>query len=77
MKKSGQCPKCNSYEVFTNSESIKYGERAYISINGWRRFKVDVYVCVQCGYLEEYVSKKSMEDSKVMERIKENFKKVG
>ena len=59
--RSGTCPKCGSTDIYVG-EAIKgeYGAGA-IPVGGiWRRTYApqDYYVCVECGYVECYVSQR-------------------
>jgi len=67
MKQSGQCPKCQSSNLWNNSESKESaGFRApktFIIVKGafnMRKAKLarqDEYVCLDCGYNETYIGK--------------------
>ncbi|TNF46616.1 MAG: hypothetical protein EP305_10510 [Bacteroidetes bacterium] len=74
--KNNICPKCSSTQIFTDSKSTKRGERSSVAISSWSMFFVDVYVCLNCGYLEEYIATDQLNDFKKMEKLKENWKKV-
>ena len=64
MKKTGQCPKCESSNIWNNSHlgvNRNHSFREYIVVNvggwGFRRkwvFKVE-YACLDCGYSESYI----------------------
>jgi predicted nucleic-acid-binding Zn-ribbon protein len=58
--KSGQCPKCSSHEVFSNTNR-KFPALNTITIatktSGNRYASLDTYICVTCGYVESYVAK--------------------
>lgn len=51
----------------------KRGERSVIPVTGWSRIHVDVFVCVQCGYFEEYVD---LKDHSGIEKLKVQWKKI-
>ncbi len=76
MKKSGICPKCSSNEIYTNEDEHNRGDRCSIPVTGWRSFFVAVYVCMKCGYLEEYIADAEWSDRKLIDRIKERWRKV-
>ena len=75
MKTSGKCPKCNSNEIYCDAELPKRGDRASIAISSWSKLFIDVYVCISCGYVEEYVENNDLNDSKKMEKLKSNWGK--
>jgi hypothetical protein len=60
--KSGQCPKCGSHEVFSNTNR-KFPALNTMTIGsgnfGNRYAYLDTYVCVCCGYVENYVAKQA------------------
>lgn len=82
MKNSGVCPKCNSNEVYCDiNKKPSSDDRsnvfvAYNKIIGAMVAKLETYVCLNCGYLEEYLIKKDLENEKVRERIRDKWQKV-
>lgn len=76
MKKSGKCPKCDSYEIYTNDETTRYSERSIIHLSGFRRLFVSNFVCLNCGFIEEHLDDKSLKDQKKMDQVKEKWTKV-
>jgi len=57
--KSGKCPKCSSHEVFSGAGvSLKKGPFGSnsIPIGLTSIAALDNLVCVECGYLESYIS---------------------
>ncbi|MBK7130360.1 MAG: hypothetical protein IPM74_10555 [Crocinitomicaceae bacterium] len=73
MKSTKTCPKCQSTEIFTNMGITKRGERSVIPVTGWSRIHVDVFVCTQCGYFEEYLD---MKDKSGIEKLKVQWNKT-
>lgn len=76
--KSGTCPKCQSSEVFNNSSHPTRGDRASIAGADGRvrsNLYVNVYVCADCGYVEEYVREDILNDQEKMERLRSTWKK--
>lgn len=73
--KSGQCPKCSSRDVFSNTNR-KFPALNTMTIGsgnfGNRYAFLDTYVCARCGYVENYVAKQ--ED---LNYIKQEWTKVG
>lgn len=60
--KSGQCPKCGSRDVRSNTNR-KFPAINTITVGfgifGDRYAPLDTYICVTCGYVESYVAKQS------------------
>lgn len=58
--KSGQCPKCGSHDVCSNTNR-KYPAFHTIVLSAGnsssRYASLDTYVCVSCGFVESYVAK--------------------
>ncbi|MFZ4592196.1 MAG: hypothetical protein ACOYN6_14435 [Ignavibacteria bacterium] len=74
--KSGICPECSCTDVFTDSALPKRGDRMIIPITGMRMLFTDCYVCLNCGYFEEYIVDKDLKDDKKISKIKETWGKV-
>jgi hypothetical protein len=70
------CPKCNGTEIYTNKKANPRGERGQIVISGWKWMWVDLYMCMNCGFFEEYVNEEDFKDEKKREKIKAVWKKV-
>ncbi len=75
MKNSGKCPKCSSSDLVTNSNRTKQGYRTIISISAWYTVQVATYICMQCGYIEEYVAEDSMKKPSKMDQLRARWKK--
>lgn len=71
MKQSGQCPKCESMNIWNNSH-VHVGRKppltkrwiivsitGLFSLNRKYAFK-DEYVCMDCGYSETFIEKESL-----------------
>lgn len=76
MKEKKICPKCQGTEIYTNTGLSKSGERGYVPISTWSKLFFDVYLCISCGYVEEYVSDADLKNEKSMGKIKENWRKA-
>ena len=74
--KSGTCPKCGSNEVYTDREALKRGERMQLVISSWKSIFLDSYICLTCGYFEEHVPEDELRNEKLIEKVKENWKRV-
>ena len=75
--KSGQCPKCGSFEVYSGAyvtnKRGNYGSNT-IPVSGGifpQLAPLDNYVCVNCGYVESYIS-----DEEQLQRIAEKWPRV-
>ncbi|MEZ4923433.1 MAG: hypothetical protein R2780_09705 [Crocinitomicaceae bacterium] len=73
MKKTGQCPKCNSSEIYFN-KGKQIGTRAGINVNFWGGFYIDVFICSECGYIEEYMKEEHMNEGR-MNKVKKHWHK--
>jgi hypothetical protein len=72
--KQGVCPQCSSRKVHVNTNVLgkagAYGGNA-IPITAWSGVALDNYVCVDCGYVELYIS-----DVGALRKIAENWPKA-
>ncbi len=69
--KNGICPKCNSFEVYVLPPKWPSNNFHKIPIDGLTLASVTQYICVDCGYVEEYVS-----DASKLEKIRQNWSRV-
>jgi len=79
MKNTGTCPKCNSTEVYTNSNLPSRGDRSVMAGGGGSmsgRLFIDVVLCTECGYFEEYVRPEDLANEKKMEKLKGSWRKI-
>jgi Zn ribbon nucleic-acid-binding protein len=58
--KTGKCPKCNATTVYCKTRGIHYGSRGpFVTISNEIAARsvneVDVYICISCGYYENYL----------------------
>lgn len=54
--KGGICPACGSSEVYGGTNVVgKGGSTIMIPIASMRLAPLDNYVCVECGYVEQYI----------------------
>jgi predicted nucleic-acid-binding Zn-ribbon protein len=54
---TGLCPKCGSKNVYRRSFTFWNGSFAdMMNITLWRKAHPDRFVCVDCGFMETYVS---------------------
>lgn len=53
--KTGICPKCQSSEVYFN-ETIIPQEGSNLRITAFSFAALEYYVCVDCGFVESYIS---------------------
>jgi predicted nucleic-acid-binding Zn-ribbon protein len=74
--KNGKCPKCNSESIVmsANGGGVGYGQKIYISLglgmSATSRWMT--YLCLDCGYFENYVV-----DQEKLDRIRSNPEKSG
>lgn len=74
--KSGLCPVCEGNNIFTNKERTKQGERTIIPVSSFRQIFTDTYMCLSCGYIQEFAEDKYLKDEKTMTKLKEKWKRV-
>ena len=78
--KKGTCIKCSGANVYTNARLTPRGERTFMAGDDSgkmsRRLFIEVVVCADCGYFEEYVIPQDLSDEKKMERLKSSWKKI-
>jgi ssDNA-binding Zn-finger/Zn-ribbon topoisomerase 1 len=74
MKSTGKCPKCDGMHIISDAKISKGGDRSMIPFFSWSKFFIDVYLCPECGFMEEYISKKDLDDQAKMTKLKENWK---
>ena len=69
---NGTCPKCGGHSIYTNQGiTANYGERTYVYVSSFRATKLEIYICTDCRYVEEYVSQKEN-----IERVIKKWNKV-
>ena len=74
--KSGFCPVCEGNNVFTNKGRTKQGERTIIPVTSFRQIFTDIYMCISCGYIQEFTEDKYLKEEKTMTKLKEKWKRV-
>ena len=77
MRKTGICPKCNASEIYTNSKEKPRGERSSIPLSAWASYlTVTTYICLECGFVEEYITPNDLLNEKKIEKIRTTWRKV-
>ena len=62
MKNSNKCPKCGSPEIIKiKGKAGAYGSGNYIEVGIFSTAGVDRYLCCECGYSEEWISKDKLD----------------
>jgi len=77
--KNGQCPKCNSSNVFKYAIGVRFGDHGGGSsltifsgdLNHLSHSDYDSYVCVDCGYCENYIL-----DNAILQEVQKKWAKV-
>jgi predicted nucleic-acid-binding Zn-ribbon protein len=70
--KDGTCPKCGSTDIRVKRDGLASYGAVYLPIGMFGQARMDVYVCMNCGYVESYVS-----DSYNLRRIAEKWPRLG
>ena len=78
MRNSGKCPKCSGTNVLTNKNYNVYskGRHEISGGSGMSMLRIDAYACIDCGFLEEYLSKKTLEHEHKMEKMKKRWEPI-
>lgn len=69
--RDGICPKCDSLSIHTNEEAPGLN-RNRLHVDAWGDVTITIYVCENCGYLEQYVMYKEE-----LDRLVEKWPRVG
>jgi predicted nucleic-acid-binding Zn-ribbon protein len=56
---NGQCPKCDSSEVYGRRGGIASSHAIFLVLGLWKQLAIQTYVCTNCGYIENYTADKS------------------
>lgn len=73
--KSGVCPKCSSSQIYSGVDVFMKGGGHggnRIPITSFTSARLDNYVCVECGYVESYISERDK-----LEKIVEKWPRPG
>jgi predicted nucleic-acid-binding Zn-ribbon protein len=71
--RSGICPKCNHATVYSGRDiAVKASSGNMLPIDFKHHVALDNYVCVSCGYVENYIS-----DRKALDTIAEQWAEAG
>lgn len=59
VKNSHQCPKCGSADIVVESKKSSISYNNYVTVKqNWAKFiMMSRYICLSCGYTEEWVDK--------------------
>jgi hypothetical protein len=68
IMKNGKCLKCNSNNIHIVSN---YPDNT-IPVSTLRVAMLDKYICINCGYIEQYLTN----DKKQLNKIKEKYPKI-
>jgi predicted RNA-binding Zn-ribbon protein involved in translation (DUF1610 family) len=64
--KNGTCPKCGSADI-RFGEANSGGDHKLLGNAGFKTVYSNIYVCAQCGFVEDYV------DGEDLERIRQKW----
>jgi len=73
MKNTGKYPKCLATEIYSDKDQDKRGDRSVIPVSTWKSLIADTYLCLNCGYVEEYIRDQDIKTKN--ELVKTNWKK--
>ena len=76
---NGQCPKCQSTEIYRGTPLAGEGSvhLAAFPGNTFVNILVDAYVCRNCGYIEMYVADSSKGKLDALAQDSKNWQKAG
>ncbi|MDX2360624.1 MAG: hypothetical protein QNK23_07445 [Crocinitomicaceae bacterium] len=74
--KSGKCPKCNGEEVFSHKSNDDNEDFRCFALSKWDNIFVEIFICMDCGFMEEYAEDYSLTDPKVKGLVLKKWKKV-
>lgn len=69
--KNGQCPKCGANEIYRQTHE-GYSGINRLAIAPFSQVSLDIYACLNCGYIETYLPDQHKNDE-----IKTKWEKVG
>ncbi len=61
---NNKCPKCGSSDIYKQRDGVRPREEWVMLDSYWGKLQVrnpvvvDTYLCIQCGYFENYVADK-------------------
>ncbi|MCB9224532.1 MAG: hypothetical protein R2780_09700 [Crocinitomicaceae bacterium] len=73
MKDSKQCPRCQGTDIYTDEGISKRGDRVGLGVDSWTQIFIATYVCLSCGFIDEYIDKEFMTEKK-LEKIRKNWR---
>jgi len=73
MKKNRSCPKCNSRDILTNANYKRLGHRAYLNPTIWFRLRVETYLCMGCGFVEEYLEEGGFNNQNRLDKLRQSW----
>ncbi|MCP4542728.1 MAG: hypothetical protein GY832_36865 [Chloroflexi bacterium] len=74
----GECPKCGSSNIYKQSDGIRPRDEWVMLDSHWGKLEVrnptpvDTYLCIDCGYFENYVT-----DKDKLSKVAQIWDKVG
>jgi predicted nucleic-acid-binding Zn-ribbon protein len=74
--KSGICPKCGGKDVYSDKDKARHNERGFMMVSPATGYKIDTYVCLNCGYFEEYFNDEEFKDEKTKKKMLEKWTKI-
>ncbi len=76
--KEGICPKCAGHHIYSSRNlSGSHGERKITpTLSSLRVLGLNVYICSDCLYIEEYVDEDNKHLIQGLEKIKANWEKI-
>ena len=74
--KTGVCPVCESQNIYSDTGLIKRGQRMVVPVTSFSKIFIDCYICLTCGYVQEFVTSKDLKDEILIGKLKEQWQQV-
>jgi hypothetical protein len=72
--KTGVCPVCESKNVYFDKDVIKRGQRMVVPVTSFSKLFFDCYICISCGYIQEFLREKDLKDENLIGKLKDLWK---
>jgi len=74
--KTGVCPVCESQNVYSDRDVAKLGELMIVPVTSFRQIYSDCYICISCGYIQEFVTEKDLKNVNLIDKFKDLLSRV-
>ncbi len=74
--KTGVCPVCECQNIYSDKDVSKRGERMIVPVTSFRQIFSDCYICISCGYIQEFVREIDLKNENLIGKLKDMWKRV-